>query len=128
LESETVIKLSSEKNWDENSLSDEEFLVFEALQHQSSLHINDVRSILDKKNVVSVIQKLIDKGIVTVEETVYEQYTPKLKRYIKLSVEYTSEEKLRELLDSLNRAPKQREVLMNLFMLNSQTKKPISST
>lgn len=128
LESETIIKLSPEKNWDENSLSDEEFLVFEALQHQSSLHINDVRSILDKKNVVSVIQKLFEKGIVEVEETVYEQYTPKLKRYIKLSQKYTSEEKLRELLDTLNRAPKQRDVLMNLFMLNSQTKKPISST
>lgn len=128
LESETIIKLSTEKNWDEKSLSDEEFLVFEALQHQSSLHINDVRSILDKKNVVSVIQKLFEKGIVEVEETVYEQYTPKLKRYIKLSQRYTSEENLRELLDSLNRAPKQRDVLMNLFMLNSQTKKPISST
>ncbi|MDC8000413.1 primosomal protein N' [Aequorivita todarodis] len=127
LESETIIKLSTEKDWDEKSLTDEEFLVFEALQHQSSLHINDVRSILDKRNVVSVIKKLFEKGIVEVEETVYEQYTPKLKRYIKLSQQYTSEEKLRDLLDSLNRAPKQREVLMNLFMLNSQTKKPIGS-
>jgi len=128
LESETMIKLSLEKNWDEKALSDEEFLVFEALQHQSSLHINDVRSILDKKNVVSIIQKLFEKGIVEVEETVYEQYTPKLKRYIKLTAEYTSEENLKELLDSLNRAPKQRDILMNLFMLSSQTKKPISST
>jgi len=128
LESETIIKLATEKEWDENSFSDEEFLVFEALQHQSSLHINDVRSILDKKNVVSVIQTLLEKGIVEVEETVYEQYTPKLKRYIKLSQDYTSEENLRELLDSLTRATKQRAVLMNLFMLNSQTKKPISST
>ncbi len=127
LESETIIKLSSDKEWDENQLTDEEFLVFEALQHQSSLHINDVRSILDKRNVVSVIQKLFDKGIVEVEETVYEQYTPKLKRYIKLAIQYTSEENLRTLLDSLNRAPKQRDVLMNLFMLNSQSKKPISS-
>ncbi|CAM3487096.1 replication restart helicase PriA [Aequorivita lipolytica] len=128
LESETIIKLSSEKQWDENSLSDEEFLVFEALQHQSSLHINDVRSILDKKNVVSIIQKLFEKGFVEIEETVYEQYTPKLKRYIKLATEYTSEEKLRELLDSLTRAHKQREVLMHLFMLNTKTKKAISST
>jgi primosomal protein N' (replication factor Y) len=127
LESETIIKLSSEKNWDETSLSDEEFLVFEALQHQSSLHINDVRSILDKKNVVSIIQKLFEKGIVEVEETVYEQYTPKLKRYIKLAAQYTSEENLRELLDTLSRAPKQRNVLMNLFMLKSQSNKPISA-
>lgn len=128
LESETIIKLSSRNFQEEESLSDDEFVLYEALQHQSSLHINDARSILDRKNIVSVIQKLLDKNIIEVEETVYEQYVPKLKRYIKLSQKYTSEEKLRELLDSLNRAPKQRDVLMNLFMLNSQTKKPISST
>lgn len=128
LESETMIKLSTEINIEEKSLTDEEFLVFEALQNQTSLHINEVRSILDKKNVVSVINKLIDKKVVDVEETVYEQYTPKLVRYVKLSPEYTSEENLRHLLDSMNRAPKQREVLMNLFVLSSQTKKPITAT
>lgn len=128
LESETIIKLSQRNFQEEESLSDDEFVLYEALQHQTSLHINDARSILDRKNIVSVIQKLLDKNIIEVEETVYEQYTPKLKRYIKLASEYTSEKNLRELLDSLSRAHKQREVLMHLFMLNTQTKKPISST
>jgi primosomal protein N' (replication factor Y) len=128
LESETIIKLSSRNFHEEEFLSDDEFVLYEALQHQSSLHINDARSILDRKNIVSIIQKLLDKNIIEVEETVYEQYVPKLKRYIKLSQKYTSEENLRELLDSLTRAHKQREVLMHLFMLNSQTQKPISST
>ena len=127
LESETIIKLSSRNFRDEESLTDDEFVIYEALQHQSSLHINDARSILDRKNIVSVIQKLLDKNIIEVEETVYEQYVPKMKRYIKLASKYTSEDKLRALLDSLTRAHKQREVLMHLFMLNTQTKKPISS-
>lgn len=128
LESETIIKLSSRNFQDEESLTDDEFVLYEALQHQSSLHINDARSILDRKNIVSVIQKLLEKNIIDVEESVYEQYVPKMKRYIKLSQKYTSEETLRNLLDSLTRAHKQREVLMHLFMLNTQTKKPISST
>ena len=128
LESETIIKLSSRNFQQEESLSDDEFVLYEALQHQSSLHINDARAILDRKNIVSIIQKLLDKNIIEVEETVYEQYVPKMKRYIKLAPKYTSEEKLRELLDSLTRAHKRREVLMHLFMLNTKTKKPISST
>ena len=128
LESETIIKLSSRNFQQEESLSDDEFVLYEALQHQSSLHINDARAILDRKNIVSIIQKLLDKNIIEVVETVYEQYVPKMKRYIKLAPKYTSEEKLRELLDSLTRAHKQREVLMHLFMLNTKTKKPISST
>ncbi len=129
LESETIIKLSGEKDTEDQNLSDEEFLVIEALQHQSSLHINDVRAILDKKRVLPIIQKLIAKGMVKVEETVFEKYVPKLKRYIKLKTKYREEEALRGLLDSLSdRATKQREVLMTLFMMEASSKKPISST
>ena len=122
LESETIITLSKNRDVDESNLNDAEFLLFEALQHQSSLHINDARSILGRKNVVSVIQKLLNKGVVDVEEEVFEQYRPKLIRYIKLNTLYSEEEKLRELLDKMSRAPKQRQVLMALFTLSSTEK------
>lgn len=128
LESETIIKLNGDATAAEVQLSDDEFLIVEALRNQSSLHINDVRSILDRKSVVSVTQTLFEKGIIIIEEEVYEQYRPKMKRYIKLATSYTSEENLRELLDSMSRAPKQKEVLMTLFMLSSQERKPIEST
>jgi len=127
LESETVIRLASEVSIEEKQFSDEEFLVFEGLQHQPSLHINDIRSILDRKHVVGVIQQLLDRKVIEVEETVFEQYKPKVVRYIRLVSKFTSEENLRKLLDSMTRAPKQREVLMMLFMLSSQQKEPISS-
>jgi primosomal protein N' (replication factor Y) len=127
LESETIVRLTSETDIDETVLSDEEFLVCEALQHQSSLHINDVRYILDHQNVVKVIQLLLQKGIIEVEENVVEKYTPKLVRYIRLAPGFSSEENLQVLLDSLSRAPKQKEVLMALFMLTASQLKPVSS-
>ncbi len=127
LESETIITLLSKGLDDESKFSNDEFLVFEALQHQSSLHINDIRSILDRKNVVAVIQKLLERGIIGVQEEVFEKYSPKIKRYIKLSPTYSSEENLKDLLEKLTRAPKQRQVLMTLFMLSTQEKKPIDS-
>lgn len=118
LESETSISLAKNVAVDEKTFTDAEFLLFDALQHQSSLHINDVRSILDRKNVVGVIQLLLEKGVVVVHEEIQEQYKPKLKRYVKLNSAYSREEPLRELLDRLTRAPKQRQVLMTLFMLS----------
>ena len=129
LESETVISLNTtaDLTTQENTLTDEEFVVYEALQHQSQLDINDIRSILDQHNVVKVLQRLLEKEVITVHEEVYEQYTPKLKRYVKLHTLYNDEEKLRALLDDMTRAPKQRAVLMTLFMLQSQSKKPIDS-
>ncbi len=52
LESETVITKNSIKIIDESILKDDEFLIYEALHHQSSLKIHDVSNILDKKNVL----------------------------------------------------------------------------
>ena len=126
LESETIIILSEKKSVLEEGLSDDEFLVYEALQQQSMLHINDIRAVLDRKNVVKVLHNLLQKGVVMVQEELYEQYKPKLKRYLRLAVSYTSEENLKDLLDKLKRAPKQREVLMTLFVLSSQEKKPVT--
>ncbi|SDW67381.1 replication restart helicase PriA [Aequorivita viscosa] len=128
LESETIVKLVANKTIDQETLTDDEFLVYEALLQQSSIHINGIRSILDRKNVVSVIQKMIDKEIVEIEETIYEKYTPKLKRYIKLAPEHAAESELKALLESLSRAPKQREILMTYFTLKSQSPKPIEAT
>ena len=127
LESETIITLNKDAPLDESKLSDQEFLVLEALQHQSSLHINDIRSVLDRKNVVSILKNLLEKRVISIQEEVFEKYSPKVRRYIKLSSEYSSEENLKNLLDSLTRATKQKQVLMALFMLTSQERKPIES-
>lgn len=120
LESETIISLNQGTTIDESSFSDAEFLVYEALLNQSSLHINDVRSILDQKQVLKVIHGLVEQGVATIKEEVFEQYKPKLKRYLRLVPQYKEEEVLQHLLDELNRAPKQRDVLMHLFMMASR--------
>jgi primosomal protein N' (replication factor Y) len=127
LESETVVFLSAKK-YDEKTLSDDAYLIFEALQHHTKLHIQDIRAILNKKNVFKTLQQLINKNVIEVEEKVYEKYTPKLKRYIKLAAQYTSEHALKNLLDQLStRATKQKEVLMTLFLMQAQSHKPIAS-
>ena len=124
LESETVLTKTSIAIQDAR-LEDDEFLVYEALQHQSSLKIQDVMHILDKKTVLPVINRLIKKRVISVREEVLEKYKPKLVRYVKLSGKYTSDLNLHTLLENLSRATKQREVILTLFMLTSKTKKPV---
>ncbi|HLV69226.1 MAG TPA: primosomal protein N', partial [Xanthomarina sp.] len=60
-----------------------------------------------------------------VEEEIYEKYKPKLVRYVKLQARFSSEKNLQDLLEDLSRAPKQRDVVLTLFALSAQTKKPI---
>ena len=70
LESETIVSLVKERPEAEEGFTDDEFLVYEALLHQSALHINDVRSILDRKRVLPVIQSLIEKEVLSIQETI----------------------------------------------------------
>ncbi|MFM2214513.1 MAG: primosomal protein [Bacteroidota bacterium] len=127
LESETIISQTKEIVVNEAELSDDEFLVYEALQHQSSLKIHHIVDILNKKTVLPVIQKLLNKNIITLQEEIQEVYKPKLTRYIKLHKLYLEETNLIALLDNFNKkAAKQKEVILHFFQLQAQEKKPIA--
>ncbi|MBP6550477.1 MAG: primosomal protein N' [Flavobacterium sp.] len=126
LESETIISQKQDGFVDESLLSDEEYLIYEALQQQSSLKVQDIMHILNKKNIFPVIQKLVDKNILVLQEEVQETYAPKLVRYVKLHSKYESNEGLNELLEILKNANKQKAIVLSYFQLSASEKKPIS--
>lgn len=126
LESETIISQKQDGFVDESLLSDEEFLIYEALKQQSSLKVQDIMNILNKKNIFPVIQKLVDKNILVLQEEVQESYAPKLVRYVKLHSKYESNEGLGELLETLKNANKQKEIVLSYFQLSALEKKPIT--
>ncbi|RAJ07397.1 replication restart helicase PriA [Arenibacter echinorum] len=125
LESETLILRNDRANIEESDLLDDEFMVFEALQHQSILRVQEISDILDKKNIIPVLNRLLQKNIIFLKEEMYEQYKPKLVRYVQLGKNYRSEENLEALLNGLTRAPKQSQVVLSLFQLQAATKKPV---
>lgn len=126
LESETIISQKNDGFVDESLLSDDEFLVYEALQQQSSLKVQDIMSILNKKNIFPVIQKLVDKNILVLQEEMVETYTPKRIRYVKLHSKYQTNEGLTDLLEILKNANKQKEIVLTYFQLSASEKKPIT--
>ncbi len=125
LESETIVSLNSNPIINDEELKDDEFLVVEALHHQSSLKIHDITAIIDKKNALPVIKRLLEKEAINLKEEIHEKYKPKQIRHVKLNSDFSSEDALRNVLDQLKRAPKQRDVLMTLFSVSAQSKKPI---
>jgi primosomal protein N' (replication factor Y) len=127
LESETIISQKQDGFVDESLLlSDDEFLVYQALQQQSSLKVQDIINILNKKNIFPVIQKLMDKNILVLQEEMIETYTPKLIRYVKLHSKYDSNDGLGELLEVLKNANKQKEIVLSYFQLSASEKNPIT--
>ncbi len=125
LESETLVQLAPSAEIDESDLSDEEFLLYEALQRQSSLKIQEIMQLLDKKKVLPIINKMVLKNLLVVNQEIFEQYKPKLIRYIKLNEKFDSEKDMQLLLEELSNAPKQREVILSWFQLQVKPRKPV---
>ena len=126
LESETIISFKNESFLDDSQLTDDEYLIYEALQSQSSLKIDDVIKILNKKNVFPTIQKLIAKNVLSLNEEMVEEYKPKLTRYVRLCENYLGDNGLTLLLEFISKAKKQKEVILTFFQLQAQEKKPVS--
>ncbi|MCD0469276.1 primosomal protein N' [Flavobacterium sp. JAS] len=126
LESETTISLKAEIVVNDSELSDDEFLIYEALHHQSSLKIQEIISILNKKNILPTLQKMMAKDIIVLEEEIKESYKPKLVRYVKLHAKYESDNGLGELLEVLKSANKQKEIVLAYFQIMASEKKPIT--
>ena len=115
LESETFIQalnLESE-NWPD--LSDAEYLIMEALCAQPQLSIDEVRQILSRNSVMGVVYALIDRGLVAVKEQLDEKYKPLIRRFVRLNPDILGESELNHILNLLERAPKQRELMMYLL-------------
>lgn len=121
LESETEIQLVNGFD-DEATLSNDEFLLFEALQHQPQLSIQQVMDILGKKTIFPVIKELIQKKAIVIKEQLYEQYKPKLVKYIRLHKNFQKPEMMEQLINSLKNAPKQRDLLLTYFQLKTTHK------
>ena len=128
LDSETIISKNLTLEINEADLKDDEFLIFEALQHQTSLKIQDISNIVDKKNVLPLVKRLLEKKAISVHEEIFDKYKPKLVRYVKLQSKFHNQDALQDLLEDLSRAPKQRDVVMTLFSLTAKSKKPIPVT
>jgi primosomal protein N' (replication factor Y) (superfamily II helicase) len=125
LESETIITYKQNNTIDANNLNDDEYLLIEALQQQSTLNISEVMLILNKKSVFPSLQSLLNKNIISLEEEMIEEYKPKLVRYIKLTAGFSSNEKLESLLLLLKNAEKQKDLILSYFQLQAQERKPI---
>lgn len=126
LASETKITLHPDFDRDTADLSDEAYLLVEALSVQETLDLMEVSTIIEKKNVHPFIKKLIDQRVIISVEELKWKYKPKYATYLRLDDSYNSDEELKPLLDSLENSSqkaKQFETLM-VFLRNKPNHSP----
>ncbi|WP_461790236.1 replication restart helicase PriA [Pedobacter sp.] len=117
LASETMLLLRDELP-SELQLNDKEQLIFEVLQKQHRISIDEVAGLLGQKTVYPLVNSLIAKEVIVAAEEVVDKYKPLLKSFIKLNDFYKEDENLRQLFAQLEKAPKQLDALLAYLKLS----------
>jgi primosomal protein N' (replication factor Y) len=124
LTSETRILLNTNWEGDRTQLDDDAFSICEALDVKSTLTLEDISAILDRKTVYPMIRKMLEQGVILVYEEIQQRYQPKYETYIRLADEFSSEGKLQEIFAQLEkRAFKQVQLLMAYLHLSEHHSK-----
>ncbi len=116
IESQTQVTLS--KTIINDKLSKNENRVVEQLKKQKTLTIGQITKIIDVKNPLNIVNKLIKKEIVDVYEHFNRSYKPKYEKYVKLSPLIKTEKDLDDVFDKISRAKKQTEILLSYIVIS----------
>ena len=110
LESETKLFLIRMPG-KEIMLSSEESKMITALEGGKGKKLKEISISTGIKHPEKSVHLLIQKGLISAEEKLSEKYQPKTEMYISLNAKFESSKELNDLLNSLNRAPKQYNLL-----------------
>jgi len=113
--SETIVVLHPQITKDLSALSNEEYLIVEALEQQKELSLKEVSQILDKKTTTPLLQEMMRKNIIILKEEMNDQYSEKKEKYLRFQPPYHPEaEELREAFDACSRSTHQTNLLLLL--------------
>jgi primosomal protein N' (replication factor Y) (superfamily II helicase) len=97
---------------DTQEWSDEAYLTVEALQMRKELTLSELKNIVGLKHFAHVLDELLEKEAVRINDSLEPTYRPKREKIVQLSATYKDEKALMGLFKTLERAPKQLELLM----------------
>ena len=112
LSSETTLIYNENIAEEFSSLSNDEFLVAEALLIKKQLQITEVQQILDVKQVYPVIKSLLEKEVCFIWEELTEKYKVKKENFVSMHPSLKEEAILEEVLNNWKGAPKQMSLLL----------------
>ncbi len=104
ISSETQLYLAENYVEGEHELSNDEFLIVDALFVQQHLTFKDISKILQKKQILKLVDRLLNRGIIEATETLVQRYKPKLKAYIQIAPAYASESGMEKALEEIQKS------------------------
>lgn len=121
LYSETKVIPATDLDEIDLDLSDDEYMILEAISIQGELTVFNIQEILNKKSVYPLIHSLMDKRMIHIKEELVEKFKPKKSSFIRFPEEFASDEEwLSETFDKVNRSDHQRRALLAFIQYRSE--------
>lgn len=117
LESETMVEYNPDFESDVR-LPEREQKILDLLSAEPEQCVTKLEKDSGIKNILSVIKSLLDKEAIFVKEELKRTYKPKVETRVRLTTAARNEQRLRELFEELERAPKQLDLLMKYIELS----------
>ena len=116
LESETQIVLNSQ--FDKKQIfTSSETQILNNLEDKNGLSIKEISKRIGRKNILPILNELLNKKTVILKETLTEKFRPKFEAFVEIHAGLTTE-KLNDVLDQLEKAPKQLNILVTFLNLS----------
>lgn len=116
IESETFVELNPDYDLDENPLTDNrEAEICQLLDHSGALSVNVIAGKLEHKGIPSLVNRMIERGILIISEKLVERYRVKRETYVAVNVTH---ECLAEAFAKLKGARKQEALLLAMLELS----------
>lgn len=143
-ESETFVSLSSDYDPDvtENAdsqdastpgekLAEREAMVVMLLSEKKKMRVSEIEQKLRLASTTAVINSLLEKGVVEINENIVERYRPKKEVFVRLKIPRGDHEALHTLFDAVTRSRRQEQALVAYLDLSrwmSREDTPLSVT
>ena len=123
LESETYLKLKSNAEINFEDLDVNEMYLIQALEVRQIINLAEIEAFIPKKSIVKTINSLIDLQYIEVDEKISESYRAKEVSYLKIKEDVLKDNSLPAVLQSLNKAPKQRDLFLLILHKQQENEK-----
>ena len=126
LESETLIT-QGENIAIADLMNDSEASIVRALENDGSISIQQLIAKEDIPNPMGIIKKLLDKKIITINETIEPIFKPKLETFVRLHSRLKVDDDVNGVFEELSRAQAQQKLLMAFLALTAPQRGTFSS-
>ena len=127
VESETYILLNSDYEYDENvRLTERMALIIQLLDRNGRMKISEIERETGLKNLGSLINKMLEMGLVLIDERIVDKYRARKETLVRLNCDRNDNEALHGFFDIVKRARQQEKMLIAYLDLSAwmQSAKP----